>query len=86
MIIVNCKKLEGKSKYCPSIYLDKLTETIKVSRQNSLQPARQPHCVSVEHSFSGLLLRLICSSHEVKKFFPSSECSLFDKCVMVYCG
>jgi hypothetical protein len=29
MIIVNCKQLEGKSTYCPDIYLDKLTETIK---------------------------------------------------------
>ena len=45
MIIVNCKQLEGKSKYCPDIYLDKLSENINFSSKQSATRQTVPLCV-----------------------------------------
>jgi hypothetical protein len=42
MIIEKCKQREGKSKYCPDIYLDKLNETIKCLFKTVRNPPDSP--------------------------------------------
>jgi len=43
MIIVNCEQLEGKSKYFPDIYLDKLAETMKCLVNTVCNPPDSPN-------------------------------------------
>jgi len=62
MIIVNCKQLERMSKYCPDIYLDKLTENIKCLFKQSATRQTVPLCGCGTQFFRlAFALNLLCT-------------------------
>jgi hypothetical protein len=70
MIIVNCKQLEGMSKYCPDIYLYKLTETIKCLFKQTLNRQTVPLCGCETQFFRPAFALNLFFTRSKKNFFP----------------